>query len=234
LYTQAREAGVLFIHYEFDRKPEVISESTVAGEEGELTIRVWEPVLNKTLTLKPDLLVLSTPMVPSPGARELATRLKVAVDMDEFFLEAHVKLRPVDFSSEGIFMCGLAHYPKLLDESIIQAQAAASRASTILSQEKIISSARVAAVDQSLCVGCLTCVRTCPYDVPKIAADLTGIGNIVGAAQIEPTICHGCGTCVAECPAKAIQLMHYTDAQVLAKLDALFERKQISEEAIPA
>jgi heterodisulfide reductase subunit A-like polyferredoxin len=197
-------------------------------------VRVWEPVLGKTLTLKPDLLVLSTPMVPSPGARELATKLKVAVDMDNFFLEAHVKLRPVDFASDGIFMCGLAHYPKFLDESIIQAQAAASRAATILSQQAITSCGRVAVVNQARCVGCLTCVRICPYQVPKMAANLTGVGNIIGAAQIEPTICQGCGICAAECPAKAIQLTHYTDAQTLTKLDALFERGELLEEKVLA
>ncbi len=226
LYTEARRAGILFIHYDFDRKPEILNEN------GHLAVRVREEILGKELELKPDLLVLSTPMVPSPGARALATKLKVSVDMDNFFLEAHVKLRPVDFSADGVFMCGLAHYPKFLDESIIQAQAAAARAATILSQDTMISSARVAVVDPALCVGCLTCVRTCPYDVPKISANLTGIGNILGAAHIEPTICHGCGTCVAQCPAKAIQLMHYTDAQVLTKLDALFEREQTSQEII--
>jgi heterodisulfide reductase subunit A-like polyferredoxin len=232
LYAQARQAGVLFVRYDFDRKPEVISNSAAGERNDELTVRVWEPVLGQTLTLKPDLLVLSTPIVPSSGARELATKLKVSVDMDDFFLEAHVKLRPVDFASDGIFMCGLAHYPKFLDESIIQAQAAASRAAIILSQQAITSSARVAVVNQARCVGCLTCVRICPYDVPKMAANLTGVGDIFGAAQIEPTICQGCGICVAECPAKAIQLMHYTDTQTLTKLDALFERDELLEERV--
>ncbi len=231
LYTQAREMGILFVRYELDRKPEVVSAAATNGQ-GDLTVRVWEPVLGKELELKPDMVVLSTPMVPSDGARELATKLKVSVDMDNFFLEAHVKLRPVDFSSDVVFMCGLAHYPKFLDESIIQAQASAARAATILSQDTMVSSARVAVVDESLCVGCLTCVRTCPYDVPKIAPNLSGVGDILGAAQIEPTICHGCGTCVAQCPAKAIQLMHYTDAQVISKLDALFEREQTSQEIV--
>ncbi len=226
LYTEARRAGVLFVHYDFDRKPEILT------EDGGLTVRVWEEVLGRELELTPDLLVLSTPMVPSSGVRELATKLKVSVDMDDFFLEAHVKLRPVDFAAEGAFMCGLAHYPKFLDESIIQAQAAAARATTILAQDTITSSARVAVVDPALCVGCLTCVRTCPYNVPQISANLTGVGNILGAASIEPTICHGCGTCVAQCPAKAIQLMHYTDAQILTKLDALFEHEPVSQEII--
>ncbi len=151
--------------------------------------------------------------------------------MDGFFLEAHVKLRPVDFSSDGIFMAGLAHYPKLLDESIIQAQAAAARAAVLLSQDTLDTGGRVAVVDETLCVGCLTCVRTCPYSAPHIAANLTGVGNILGAAQIEAAVCHGCGSCAAACPAKAIDLMHYTDAQMLPKVDALFAPDRVFQES---
>jgi heterodisulfide reductase subunit A-like polyferredoxin len=154
------------------------------------------------------------------------------VDLDGFFLEAHVKLRPVDFSSDGVYMAGMAHYPKLLDETIIQAQAAAARAALILSRDTMTTSALVAHVDPELCVGCLTCVRICPYDVPQISADLVGIGGIIGAAQIEAAICHGCGSCAAECPAKAIEMMHYRDAQVLKKLDALFAEEPVPQEAV--
>ncbi len=219
LYTEARRAGVRFINYDFDRKPDVdILEGT-----NEIRVRVWEPMLGKEMVLRPDLLVLSTPIVPPKDTRELATQLKVPVDMDGFFLEAHVKLRPVDFSTDGVFMAGMAHYPKFLDETIAQAQAAASRAANILSQESMLTNARVAVVDPLKCVGCLTCVRICPYDVPQISSNFTGIGNITGAAYIESAICHGCGSCVSECPARAVQLMHYKDAQTLAKVDALFQ-----------
>jgi len=216
LYTEARRAGVIFIRYDFDRKPEVS-----VGEDG-LRVRVHEPVLGDKLELRPDLLVLSMPVVPSEGAHELASRLKIPLDMDGFFLEAHPKLRPVDFASDGVFMAGMAHYPKFLDETIAQAQAAAARAAVILSQESMLTNARVAVVDPARCVGCLTCVRACPYHVPQVTANFTGVGNIVGAAFIEAAMCHGCGICAAECPAKAIDLMHYRDAQMLAKLDALF------------
>jgi len=120
-------------------------------------------------------------------------------------------------------VAGMAHYPKFLDETIAQAQAAASRAASILSQEMMLANARVAHVDALKCVGCLTCVRLCPYDVPRISLDFTGVGNILGAAYIEPAICHGCGSCASECPAQAIQLLHYTDVQLLNKVDALFE-----------
>ena len=217
LYTEARAKGILFIHYEFDRKPQVTTE-----EDGRLTVRIWEPRLGKQMTFSPDLLALSMPIVPPADAKELATRLKVSVDLDGFFLEAHVKLRPVDFSSAGVYMAGMAHYPKLADETIVQAQAAAARAALILSRDTITTSAMIARVNAELCVGCLTCVRICPYDVPRISADFTGVGGIIGAAYVEPAICHGCGSCVAECPAKAIELLHYRDAQILKKLDALF------------
>jgi heterodisulfide reductase subunit A-like polyferredoxin len=229
LYTQAREAGIKFIHYDFDRKPEVINDQHV----GRLGVKVWEPILNREMAIYPDLVVLSTPVVPPPGANVLASKLKLSLDMDGFFLEAHVKLRPVDFAADGIFMAGLAHYPKFLDETIAQAQAAASRAASILTQETIETNARVAVVDPLMCVGCLTCARICPYDVPQITSDFTGVGNILGAAYIEPAICHGCGTCVSECPARAIQLMHTKDVQIEAKLDALFGRDSSERGFIP-
>jgi heterodisulfide reductase subunit A-like polyferredoxin len=222
LYTQARRVGVRFVHFEFDRKPDV----EISGPDESLRVQVWEPLLGRHLTLEPDVVVLSMPVVPADGARKLASQLKLPVDMDGFFLEAHVKLRPVDFSADGVFMAGLAHYPKLLDETIAQAQAAASRAANVLSQDTILTNARVAVVDPLSCVGCLTCVRICPYGVPRISGELAGVGNLLGAAYIEPSVCHGCGTCVAECPARAIQLMHYTDVQTLTKVDALFERDQ--------
>ena len=216
LYTEARAKGILFVQYDFDRKPEV------TANNGALSVQIYESQLGRELTLRPDMLVLSMPIVPHKDAGELATRLKVSVDLDGFFLEAHVKLRPVDFSSAGIYMAGMAHYPKLLDETIVQAQAAAARAALVLSRDTMTASAMVARVNPELCVGCLTCVRVCPYGVPQIKADLSGVGGIIGAAYIEPAICQGCGSCAAECPAKAIEMMHYRDAQVLKELDALF------------
>jgi heterodisulfide reductase subunit A-like polyferredoxin len=227
LYTQAREQGIQFIQFEFDRKPEVIIDESFDHKDlphqSEINVQLNDQILKRRITLNPDLLVLSTPVVASKGTKELANKLKLSLDMDGFFLEAHVKLRPVDFSADGIYMAGMAHYPKFLDETIAQAQAAASRAAGILSQKTMLTNARVAVVDPLLCVGCLTCVRICPYDVPKVKQDYTGIGNIIGAAFIEPAVCHGCGSCASECPAQAIQLMHYTDVQTLNKLDAIFE-----------
>jgi heterodisulfide reductase subunit A-like polyferredoxin len=225
VYTRARQAGVRFIHFDFDDKPQVSSDP--------LQVRIREPMLDRELLLEPDLLVLSMPVVPPAGTRQLATLLKLPIDMDGFFLEAHVKLRPVDFSADGVFMAGLAHYPKLLDETVSQAKAAASRAASVLSQETMLTNARVAVVDPQKCVGCLTCVRICPYGVPKMALEQVGVGKIVGAAYIESAVCHGCGICVSECPARAIQLMHYTDSQTLTKVDALFMQDFTQAELIP-
>jgi len=126
MYTQAREAGVLFMRYEDDWAPEVS-----VGPDGTLNVSLWEEILGRQMNLNPDMVVLSTPIVPAPGAEGLAKRLKVARDADGFFLEAHIKLRPVDFLADGVFMAGLAHYPKLLQESIVQARAAAVRAANI-------------------------------------------------------------------------------------------------------
>jgi len=222
LYTEARAAGVRFVHYSPDRKPEVeIIESSSALAEQRLRIRLWDPTLGRHLELTPDLVVLSMPVIPPEGNERLANVLKLPSDMDGFFREAHVKLRPVDFSVDGVFMAGMAHYPKFLDETIAQAQAAASRAATVLAQDTTLTNARVAVVDPLQCVACLTCVRICPYGVPQVDRALIGVGEIGGAAFIEPAICQGCGSCVSECPARAIELMHYTDAQTLRKIDAL-------------
>jgi heterodisulfide reductase subunit A-like polyferredoxin len=217
LYSQARQLGVIFVRYDPQRKPQVET-----GQAG-LTVSAWEPMLARELELHPDLLVLSMPAVPLAETHRLAALFKVPVDADGFFLEAHVKLRPVDFSTDGIFMAGMAHYPKLLDESIIQAQAAAARAGRVLSRETLLAGGRVAVVDTERCTGCLTCVRICPFNVPRIQADLSGVGGILGAAYIEAAVCQGCGQCAAECPARAIQLMHYTDAQMIAKVRALVQ-----------
>jgi heterodisulfide reductase subunit A-like polyferredoxin len=226
LYTATRQQGVLFVRYDPDRRPEVrLSGRAEQGagrpEDEQIEIRAWDATLKRAFVLEPDLLALSMPVVPNDDAHELAGLFKAQVDADGFFQEAHVKLRPVDFATEGVFMAGLAHYPKLLDESMIQAQAAAARAARVLSRESLTAGGRVAVVDPAKCTGCLTCVRICPFNVPKIQADLTGAGNILGAAVIEAAVCQGCGLCAAECPARAIQLMHYTDAQMAAKVRAL-------------
>jgi heterodisulfide reductase subunit A-like polyferredoxin len=224
LYNQARQTGIRFIHFEFEQKPKVRVSPPESDHPGALSVKIKEPILDREIELSADMVVLSTPTVPAEGIQNLATALKLPLGTDGFFMEAHVKLRPVDFTSDGVFMAGVAHYPKFLDETITQAQAAASRAAITLSNKTMLTNARVAVVNSEQCVGCLTCVRICPYEVPKIDGGQSGAGGIIGSAYIEPAVCHGCGSCAAECPAQAIQLMHYKDAQILVKLDALFNR----------
>lgn len=216
LYTEARRWGVVFRRYEEASPPRAVQ------RDGRLEVELLENGKNPVI-LHPDLLVLAEPMVPNDDTRELATQLKVPLDADGFFLEAHVKLRPVDFQTGGFYMAGLAHYPKLLSETLAQAQAAAARAATILSRDEIHAEGVTASVDPEKCAGCLTCVRVCPYSVPKMRIDLCGAGKIAGAAYIEPATCHGCGICAGECPAKAIELANYTDTQVLALVDDILE-----------
>ena len=231
LYTQARARGVRFLRYDQDHKPHVEPAPAGAG----LRVQAWEPALGQELSLTADLVVLSMPMVPAEGSRRLATTLKVPVDQDGWFLEAHVKLRPVEFASSGIYLAGVAHYPKLLDESVVQAQAAASRAATVLSRPTLSSGGVIAQVQAEACVGCLTCVRVCPLGVPVVRPGFAGVAGIGGAAYIEPTICQGCGTCVGECPAGAIELLHYRHDQVEKQVLALFEAElaQPLIEAVP-
>jgi heterodisulfide reductase subunit A-like polyferredoxin len=216
IYTQAREAGVVFLRYEEGTRPQI-------STNGDLKITVQDEVLDQSVTLSPDLLVLSEAIVPAEGSRELAEMLKFSCTLEGFFLEAHVKLQPVDFPAEGVYLAGSCHYPKLLDETIAQAGAAAARAASILSKDKLEVGGVVAVVEPEKCTACLTCVRICPFGAAQINPDLVGVGDILGAAEITAAACRGCGLCPAECPAKAIQLQHFTDDQVLAKEEALFE-----------
>jgi heterodisulfide reductase subunit A-like polyferredoxin len=207
-YTKARELGVIFTRYDDDTPPQVSANGTVS-------LKARDPYLGRDVELPLDLLVLATPTVAPEGASELSKLLKVPLTADGFYLEAHVKLRPVDFASEGIFLCGAAHYPKSIEETISQAYAAAGRAAAILAKPALKAGGVVAEVDQDKCAACLTCIRVCPYEVPVIDVEAK-------KAKIEAAACQGCGVCVSECPVKAITLHHYTDAQVFAKEEALF------------
>ena len=180
---------------------------------GGLVVRVQEEALGRPVEIRADCVVLSAGVRPGPSAQEVSQMLKAPLTGDGFFLEAHMKLRPLDVATEGIFLAGLAHGPKLLSESIVQAKGAAGRAAALLSQEVLDRSGIVSQVDASRCAGCLTCVRLCPFDVPKITEE--------GVAYIEPAQCQGCGLCASACPRKAIQTHHYEDDQLLAKLAAL-------------
>jgi len=207
-YREAREQGVLFFRFDSDRPPQVESD-----EEG-LFVTFRDHVLQRDIKMSADLLSLSAGM-RAEDTEELASIIKLARNQDGYFMEAHVKLRPVDMASDGIFVCGTAHSPKLISESISQSMAAASRAATFLSQTEITLSVVTAKVDQEMCASCLICVRSCPYEVPMINKD--------GVSEIDPALCRGCGVCAAECPAKVIELNWYEDDQVMSKVDALLE-----------
>jgi heterodisulfide reductase subunit A len=228
-YTEARRRGAIFVRYDDATRPRV------EQVDGRLRMRIHEPMLNEVLTLEPDLLVLNMAVVAAPGTAELARTLGVPLAPEGFFMEAHVKVRPMDFMAEGIFVAGMAHYPKFLEEAIGNAQAAAGRAISLLAQQMLHVGGVVAEVDQSRCVGCLTCTRTCPFGIPHIQLDAIGAGGIVGAAAIDPAMCQGCGTCTGECPARAIQLVNYTDEQILAQgLGAWATAPHVWEEALAA
>jgi len=208
-YLQARNLGVRFIRFEPDEPP------IVEKINNAISISCYEPSVGEEIQFHTDLIVLSSAVVTGDH-KELATLLKVPMTNEGFFLEAHMKLRPVDFASDGIFLCGLAHSPKNIQESITQAEGAVARAITILAKDTMAVGGVVAHVDAEKCAACLTCVRTCPYGVPVI--------NASGDAEIDISKCKGCGSCVAECPAKAIDLMHYKDLQLIEKTRALMKQ----------
>ncbi|HEY5996027.1 MAG TPA: 2Fe-2S iron-sulfur cluster-binding protein [Candidatus Deferrimicrobiaceae bacterium] len=205
-YREAREKGILFVRYEADAPPQL-------SVNGRLELRVAEPSLGRDLHLTPDLLVLAAPMVPRADRQELSELLRVPLNADGFFLEAHVKLRPVDFASEGLFLCGTAHAPKFLGEAIAQANAVAGRAASILSRKKMPVSGQTAWVDPDKCISCMTCVHVCPYMAPRI--------NEFNKAEVQGTTCMGCGSCTAECPAMAITLRHFVGHQIMAAIGGL-------------
>uniref|UniRef100_A0A832EEX2 FAD-dependent oxidoreductase n=1 Tax=Desulfacinum infernum TaxID=35837 RepID=A0A832EEX2_9BACT len=208
LYRKAREAGVRFFRYRPEEKPEVFF------EDDAIRIQLFDQNLREPIRLRADFLVLSAAIVPRASNAAVAGLFKLSTDADGFFMEAHVKLRPLDFASPGLYLCGLAHSPKFLEESIAQAKGAAARAATVLSKENLYVGGRVAVVDPAKCAVCLTCVRTCPYEVPVVVTPTTAVRR---SAYIDPAKCQGCGACVAECPGKAIQLQHFTDVQLLHK-----------------
>lgn len=210
-YQKARELGVIFLRYNPEQPPEVSG-----GDR--LKLRFTEPSLAILMSLDLDYLVLSTGTSPAMENERLSELAKIPLNSDGFFLEAHVKLRPVDFASEGIFLCGSAHSPKSTVENMQQARAAAGRAATILSRKTIVVGGQVSCVDVRKCVSCLTCVKVCPYGAPAVSP-----ANGKNRVEIQAAKCMGCGSCAAECPAKAIELRHFMDRQVLAAIEALLE-----------
>jgi heterodisulfide reductase subunit A len=206
LYKEARQAGVLFIRYSVDEKP------TVEKGQNGLILKVKDHILDQEIQIQVDLVTLAGAIV-SAKDHELAQLFKVPLNEDGFFVEAHAKLRPVDFATDGVFLCGLAHYPKPIEESIAQAQAAVARAITLLSGLKIQISGTVAQTNPGLCSQCGVCVAVCPYSAP-------GWNERTAKAEINPATCKGCGLCVASCRSGAINLKGFDQGQIFAMIDA--------------
>ena len=214
LYKEARQQGVIFIRYRLDDKPVV---EAVTDEDGnkKVQVTVTDHILDRPLTVKADFINLATAIYPKDH-EELANFFKVPLNEDKFFLEAHMKLRPVDFATDGVFVCGLAHYPKPIEESIAQAQAAAARAANVLAQEFVEVEPIVSVVDQELCIGCGLCEAACVFGAIRLIK-VEGKGY---RAENIPASCKGCGVCAASCPQIAIDMIHFRDRQIVAAIEA--------------
>ena len=208
LYKKARQLGVIFIRYSLENKPVV----TEAGDALEVT--VFDPILQRNVVIAADLVNLASAIVPNENS-QLAEMYKLPVNAENFFMEAHAKLRPVDFASDGIFMCGLAHYPKSTEESIAQAMAAAGRAATVLSKDSIKVSPLVSQVDQEKCIGCGLCAEVCAFGA-IVVEEVDGKRK----AKNIPASCKGCGLCASSCPQHAIDMLHFRHQQILAAVCA--------------
>jgi len=204
-YRLAREKGVKFIRFDTEDMPEVLINNN------KLVVNVKDRILNGTLNFNPDLIALSTGIIPNPDNKSLSQFLKVPLNEDGFFLEAHVKLRPVDFSTEGIFVCGLAHYPKDIGETIAQARAAAGRAATILSKDTIEAGGKVSTLREEYCNGCGACALVCAYNAIEIDSEKR-------IAVINDALCKGCGACASTCRSAAIDLKGFKNEQILEAL----------------
>jgi heterodisulfide reductase subunit A len=209
LYREARSKGIRFIRYELDDKPKL------EKKDGKLRVTVTDQVIKRSVAIDTDMVTLASAIVPRHDNEVFSRLFKVSMNQDGFFMEAHAKLRPVDFACAGMFVCGLAHGPKSIDEAICQAQATVSRACTILSHKERMVGGAVAEVDPDLCAICLTCIRACPFGVPQIDYE-----NAV--ATIDPGACQGCGICASVCPRNAIRVLNYKDEQMIPKLMALY------------
>jgi len=210
LYRKARESGVVFIRYSLDSKPVV-----KAAPDG-LEIQVVDHVLQRPIVIKADLLALASAILPYKDEK-LAQFFKVPLDEDGFFVEAHPKLAPSEFSTDGVFLCGMAHYPKPIDESIAQAQAAVSRAVTLLARKKIRVSGTVAYCNPAFCSSCGVCVSICPYSAPSFIKE----GPFAGKVEINSALCKGCGLCVASCRSGALNLKGFEEGQIMAMINEM-------------
>ncbi len=206
LYKEARARGIVFIRYTLDRKPVV-----EANGDDKLKVTVFDPILDRDVEIEADLINLATAIYPQ-NHEEIAKMFKVPLNSDKFLVEAHMKLRPVDFATEGVFLCGLVHYPKPIDESVAQAMAAASRASTVLAKQRITTSGIVAYINEDTCVGCKGCLEVCPFGAITYDEEKH-------VCRVIPALCKGCGGCSATCPSGSVVVRGDTPKQLFAQID---------------
>jgi heterodisulfide reductase subunit A len=209
IYREARSQGIAFIRYDLEDKP------SVEEKDGKLTVTVTDKVIQCPVEIEADILTLASAVVPSEGSDAVGKLYKVAMNQERFFLEAHVKLRPVDFATDGIYLAGLAHYPKPIEESIAQAQAAAAKAGALLSRDSIVTPGVIAQVNEAVCRGCGLCAELCPYGAIEVVDTEDG-----RKAEIINVACKGCGVCAATCYVHAIGINAFTDEQLGSQVRA--------------
>jgi heterodisulfide reductase subunit A2 len=222
-YRDASEKDVKFIRYDPDDKPQV--EATTAAGRPVIRVAVTDPVLGQKIGLDADVLSLAAAVIPSASTQEIAGHFKVTLSPDEFFKEAHVKLKPVEFAADGVYLCGTAHYPKHIKESINQAYGAAGRVLTLLSNDTVVASGSVCEVNDNDCVSCGACITACTYGAIEFRETPQG-----RKAWVNPVLCKGDGLCNAKCPTNAIVLKHFTDEELLSQIDAAVTHEEIIQQ----
>ncbi|MFH1421452.1 MAG: 4Fe-4S dicluster domain-containing protein, partial [Planctomycetota bacterium] len=214
-FREARDKGIIFLRYEPEELP------LVEANNGKINVTVKDIVINEKLKIPADYVVVAPATVPYEDSNELARLFKVPLNEDGFYLEAHMKLRPVDFSTDGVFMAGLCHFPKFAEESIVQANAAVSRACTILTLDKIEVPGTIAEVNRLKCSACGFCEAVCPSAAVKVKEEVDRRGNVLRYAEVTSALCKGCGSCAASCRSCAIDIKGFNNSQVMSLIEAL-------------